>query len=62
MSLGNNTTASCPLSFGDRQEDFREREEPQMLLWGGGKAGTRNAAEVTVIAGWGEAEDKSGLH
>lgn len=61
MSLGNNSTASCRLSPGERWEDFEERE-PQVLLRGGGQEGTKKAAEVAGTVGWGEAEDKSGLH
>lgn len=62
VSPGDNTDASCCLSFGDSQEDFGERGESQVLLKGGGQEGTRKAAEVTVALGWTEAEDKSGLH
>lgn len=62
MSLANNTIASCHLSFEDRQQDFGERGKPQVLLWGGGQERTRKTAVVTVTVGWGEAEDKSGLH
>lgn len=58
MCLGNNSSASCCLLFGDRQEDFEERGEPQVILWEGGQQGTRKAAEVAVTVGWEEAEDK----
>lgn len=39
-----------------------EEKELLVLLQRGPQEGTRKAAEVTVTAGWGEAEDNSRLH